>query len=115
MNITKKLEQAIQQAVQREVYIQENLSVSHMIRDVTSYQPIPRAYCSKFMFKLEYTAQHYASDTETVRKDIVKMMKKDLYGEFRYELLRILGTAYEEGVTNRKVLDAINSLVDEIS
>lgn len=115
MNITKKLEQAVHQAVQREVYIQENLSVSHAIKEVSSYQPIPRAYYSKFIFKLEYGAQHYASDTEIVRKDVVKMMKKDLFGEFRYELLGILGVAYEEGISNRKVLDAIRNLVEEIS
>lgn len=115
MNITNKLEQAVRQTIQKEVYITENLSVSHMIREVTSYRPIPRAYLSKFTFRLEYEAQHYASDTDIVRKDIVKVMKKDLYGEVRHELIRLLGVAYEEGISNRKVLDAINSLIEDLS
>lgn len=115
MNITKKIEQAVRQTIQNEVYIQDNLSVSHNTREITSYQPIPRAYLSKFTFRLEYEARHYVSDTEAVRRDVVKMMKKDLYSEFRHELIRLLGVAYEEGISNRKVLDAINTLIEEIS
>lgn len=116
MNITNKLYNAMYVSVESEVALMDHVSFTKEVRESNfSSVPFRRAYNYCYEFKVRYNAVVEEDQRDSMKKQILRAMKHDLFGEIRDELLELSKLCYDEGVHNRKLLGRIGDLIEEIS